>query len=173
MSKSPEIANAAPPIHVMAGVVTDVRGRVLLARRTQGRDLAGLWEFPGGKVDPGETPEQALARELHEELGIDADIGAPLISVPQQMPHKRIVLDVRHVPAHRGQLAPIDLLQKISLIQDHWQPHVVAEMNDYQFKISKLQGEFVWHSHADTDETDHAGMAHGSSSRGGLRGPFP
>lgn len=108
MSKSPETANAAPPIHVMAGVITDVRGRVLLARRTQGRDLAGLWEFPGGKVDPGETPEQALARELHEELGIDADIGAPLISVPQQMPHKRIVLDVRHVPAHRGHPRGLD-----------------------------------------------------------------
>lgn len=92
----------------MAGVVTDVRGRVLLARRTQGRDLAGLWEFPGGKIDPGETPEQALARELHEELGIDADIGAPLICVPQQMPHKRIVLDVRHVPAHRGHPRGLD-----------------------------------------------------------------
>ena len=97
-----------PAIHVMAGVVTDVRGRVLLARRTQGRDLAGLWEFPGGKVDPGETLEQALARELHEELGIDADIGAPLIRVPQQMPHKRIVLDVRHVPAHRGHPRGLD-----------------------------------------------------------------
>ena len=92
----------------MAGVITDVRGRVLLARRTQGRDLAGLWEFPGGKIDPGETPEQALARELQEELGIDADIGEPLICVPQQMPHKRIVLDVRHVPAHRGHPRGLD-----------------------------------------------------------------
>ena len=92
----------------MAGVITDVRGRILLARRTQGRDLAGLWEFPGGKVDPGETPEHALARELQEELGIDADIGEPLIRVPQQMPHKRIVLDVRHVPAHRGHPRGLD-----------------------------------------------------------------
>lgn len=92
----------------MAGVVTDVRGRVLLARRTHGRDLAGLWEFPGGKLDPGETPEQALARELREELGIEAGIGAPLIRVPQQMPHKRIVLDVRHVPVHRGHPRGLD-----------------------------------------------------------------
>lgn len=92
----------------MAGVITDVRGRVLLARRTQGRDLAGLWEFPGGKVDPGETPEQALTRELREELGIDADIGEALIRVPQQMPHKRILLDVRHVPVHRGHPRGLD-----------------------------------------------------------------
>ena len=101
-------ADDTPAIHVMAGVITDARGRVLLARRTQGRDLAGLWEFPGGKVDPGETPEQALARELHEELGIDADVGAHLITVPQQMPHKRIRLDVRRVPVHRGRARGLD-----------------------------------------------------------------
>ncbi len=92
----------------MAGVITDARGRVLLARRTQGRDLAGLWEFPGGKVDPGETPAQALVRELREELGIEADIGAPLIAVPQQMPHKRIVLDVHRIAGHCGKPRGLD-----------------------------------------------------------------
>ncbi|GAB1408476.1 Nudix family hydrolase [Thermomonas brevis] len=84
-------------IHVVAGVIRDARGRVLLARRTQGRDLAGLWEFPGGKVEPGESPEAALSRELKEELGIDAIAGAPVIRVPQQYPQKRLLLDVRHV----------------------------------------------------------------------------
>jgi 8-oxo-dGTP diphosphatase len=88
-------------VHVVAGVVRDARGRVLLARRTEGRDLSGLWEFPGGKVELGETPEAALARELHEELGIEARAGAAVIRVPQRYPHKRLVLDVREV-AFRG-----------------------------------------------------------------------
>jgi mannose-6-phosphate isomerase-like protein (cupin superfamily) len=56
-------------------------------------------------------------------------------------------------PAARGQCQVIDLAGKIALIDGHWQPRVVAEMNDYQFKVVKLAGEFVWHSHADTDET--------------------
>ncbi|MBO1113509.1 cupin domain-containing protein [Bordetella petrii] len=58
-----------------------------------------------------------------------------------------------HAPASRGQCQAIDLLGKIKLIDEHWQPRVVAEMNDYQFKVVKLMGDFVWHAHSDTDET--------------------
>ena len=94
--------NPSGPTHVVAGVISDVRGRVLLARRTRGRDLAGLWEFPGGKREPGESPEAALARELREELGIEAAVGAPVLRVPQRYPHKRIVLDVRRIAAFHG-----------------------------------------------------------------------
>ena len=89
-------------IHVAAAVITDVRGRILLARRTDGRDLAGLWEFPGGKRESGESLEHALIRELQEELGITVQVGAPLISVPQQYPDKRLCLDVRQVTAWQG-----------------------------------------------------------------------
>jgi 8-oxo-dGTP diphosphatase len=65
-------ANRAPPLVLVAAVVlVDADGRVLLAQRPEGKAMAGLWEFPGGKVDPGETPEAALIRELAEELGID------------------------------------------------------------------------------------------------------
>ncbi|MFA9231352.1 MAG: hypothetical protein RIR95_946 [Pseudomonadota bacterium] len=56
---------------VSAVALIDAEGRVLLAQRPEGKSLAGLWEFPGGKVEPGESPEAALIRELKEELGID------------------------------------------------------------------------------------------------------
>ena len=56
---------------VVAVALIDAEGRVLLAQRPEGKSLAGLWEFPGGKVELGETPEAALIRELREELGID------------------------------------------------------------------------------------------------------
>ena len=56
---------------VSAVALIDVDGRVLLAQRPPGKSMEGLWEFPGGKVEPGEAPEAALIRELHEELGID------------------------------------------------------------------------------------------------------
>lgn len=57
------------------------------------------------------------------------------------------------VPAERGQCQTIDLIGKIVQIDGHWQPRVVAEMNDYQFKVVKVEGEFLWHRHADTDES--------------------
>jgi 8-oxo-dGTP diphosphatase len=90
------------PVEVAAAVICDARGRVLLARRTEGRDLAGLWEFPGGKCEPGETVEVALVRELEEELGITVEVGPAVIAVPQAYPHKRLRLDVRHVGSWIG-----------------------------------------------------------------------
>ena len=60
-----------PTVLVSAVVLVDADGRVLLAQRPDGKSMAGMWEFPGGKVEPGETPEAALIRELNEELDID------------------------------------------------------------------------------------------------------
>jgi 8-oxo-dGTP diphosphatase len=62
---------ALPTVLVVAVALIDVDGRVLIAQRPEGKALAGLWEFPGGKVEPGERPEAALIRELKEELDID------------------------------------------------------------------------------------------------------
>ncbi len=66
------ITEAEHPVVLVAAVaLVDADGRVLIAQRPEGKTMAGLWEFPGGKVAPGETPEEALIRELDEELGID------------------------------------------------------------------------------------------------------
>ncbi len=71
---------AKPLLLVAACALVDADGRVLLCERPPGKQLAGLWEFPGGKVEPGETPEQTVVRELAEELGIETKIAclAPL-----------------------------------------------------------------------------------------------
>ncbi len=60
-------------ILIVAAALVDADGRVLVQRRAEGRDMAGLWEFPGGKIDPGESAEAALVRELREELGVETD----------------------------------------------------------------------------------------------------
>ena len=93
-------SGTAAPVHVVAGILRDEQGRVLLAQRPPGKHLAGLWEFPGGKVERGESAAHALERELHEELGIRARIGRRRIAVP----FEGIVLDVHEVSAYDGAL---------------------------------------------------------------------
>ncbi|MEO6968463.1 MAG: Nudix family hydrolase [Rhodanobacteraceae bacterium] len=90
-------------IHVAAGILTDAQCRVLLMQRLPGTHLAGLWEFPGGKLEANESNEQALARELREELGLEAHAFAPLISLPWTYPEKTIRLHALRVTGWRGE----------------------------------------------------------------------
>lgn len=99
-----KFAHSSPRVvPVAAGVLTDATGRILLARRTAGRDMAGAWEFPGGKIERHESSEQALKRELKEELGIEVLATEPLMSVPQNTGDKSIKLDVFKVTKYSGQ----------------------------------------------------------------------
>ncbi|MER3546376.1 MAG: Nudix family hydrolase [Rhodanobacteraceae bacterium] len=93
-------------IEVAAGVLSDARGRVLLLQRKPGTHLAGAWEFPGGKLEPGEHIEQALRRELYEELGIEAHAFAPVISIPWRYPEKFVRMHVLRVTDWGGEPRP-------------------------------------------------------------------
>jgi 8-oxo-dGTP diphosphatase len=93
----------ATVMHVMAGVLLDGTGRVLLAQRPAGKHLAGFWEFPGGKREAGETPLAALARELLEELGIHVRSAEALIRLPWRYGDRELLLDAWRVSSWRGE----------------------------------------------------------------------
>lgn len=102
MTATLEAAPATDMIHVVAAALVDAEGRVLLAQRPAGKHLAGYWEFPGGKVEPGEDPIAALRREIREEIGVDIGEATHLIAVPWRYPGKTILLDVYRVDDFLG-----------------------------------------------------------------------
>jgi len=88
-------------------------GRLLLTRRPDGGAHAGLWELPGGKVEPGETPEEALGREWKEELGVDVDLaGVEPLAFASGAPHGRhVTLLFFRVPSMRGEPEPVGVAE--------------------------------------------------------------
>ena len=90
------------PIHVAVGVLRRPDGRVFAAERLPGRHLAGQWEFPGGKLEPGENARAALGRELREEVGVEVIDARPLIRFPCEYPDRRVRLEVFEVSEWRG-----------------------------------------------------------------------
>jgi 8-oxo-dGTP diphosphatase len=90
-------------IDVAAGVLLDTDGRALVTRRPEGADQAGWWEFPGGKIEPGETPLQGLVRELDEELGIAVESASALLTCEHEYPERLVKLHVWRVTRYTGQ----------------------------------------------------------------------
>jgi 8-oxo-dGTP diphosphatase len=90
-------------IHVAAGVILGADDTVLLALRPQHKHQGGLWEFPGGKVEEGELVQQALARELHEELALEVLHCEPLLVTEHDYGDKHVKLDVWLVTRHAGE----------------------------------------------------------------------
>jgi 8-oxo-dGTP diphosphatase len=95
---------ALPLFPVVAAALVDAEGRVLLQQRPAGKALAGLWEFPGGKLEPGETPEAALVRELHEELAITVAPEAlePAGFATEPLPGRHLLLLLYVIPSWSG-----------------------------------------------------------------------
>jgi 8-oxo-dGTP diphosphatase len=89
------VADSAPVAVVVLAAVIEREGRILLSRRLKGTHLEGLWEFPGGKCEPGETHEQCLARELAEELGISAAVGRELMATEHAYAERTVRLHFR------------------------------------------------------------------------------
>jgi 8-oxo-dGTP diphosphatase len=99
----------APPVVLVAAcVLLDGDGKILITKRPQGRPLAGLWEFPGGKVEAGESPEHALIRELAEELGIDiaAKNLAPLTFASHAYPDFHLLMPLFLCKRWQGEVTP-------------------------------------------------------------------
>ena len=95
-------------VHVVAGVLYDERGRVLIAQRPAGKALAGRWEFPGGKVADGEAPFDALVREFEEELGLVVASATRMMEYPVSYPGRTIWLDVWVVGEWSGTARGLD-----------------------------------------------------------------
>ena len=101
-------ARKLPEIRVVAGALFDDQGRVLIAQRPPGSHLAGRWEFPGGKIDAGESELQALSRELTEELGVKLISAERMLGLTHDYAERRIVLSMWHVTAYEGTPRSLD-----------------------------------------------------------------
>ena len=119
-----------PPMDVVAGVIRREDGRLLITQRLADDTLGGYWEFPGGKVDPGEELKAALHRELAEELGIETEIGAEIHRIVHAYPDRDVRLyffDARILSGEPQKLEVADL---------RWV--TLAELMDYQFPEADL-----------------------------------
>lgn len=130
---------------MVAGALFDSAGRVLIAQRPAGKHMAGGWEFPGGKREPGEQPRDTLVRELREELGIEVHDAAPLIAYEHQYPHRRVLLDLWVVARYSGEPQPLDApvlrwaaiedLQRVGLLEADLP--MIPALRDYSSRSKK------------------------------------
>jgi mutator protein MutT len=144
-----------PAIHVVAAAVMDAAGRVLIAQRPPAKHLAGGWEFPGGKLEPGEERSAGLARELQEELGIAIATPRPLIRVRHAYPSREVLLDVWVVRHYRGEprgldgqalrwctrdeLAEVELLPADGpIVRAVWLPERLTQASTPDYRIGEL-----------------------------------
>jgi 8-oxo-dGTP diphosphatase len=119
-----------PTVCVVAAALYDRTGRVLIAERPPGKHLSGRWEFPGGKIDAGETEEEALRRELAEELGIAMRRARPLVRLSHDYPERRIEIALWVVEDFSGEPTGLDgqLLKWVSPTMLHDEDMLEADV---------------------------------------------
>ena len=116
---------------VSAVALVDIDGRVLLAQRPEGKSMAGLWEFPGGKQEANETLPQTLAREIQEELDIHIGVGEFLISIKHAYTHFRITLHAYHAVYRSG------IIQHLGVANHAWV--TLKDLDNYAFARTDQQ----------------------------------
>ena len=114
-------------VHVAVGVIKK-DDLIFIAKRHELQHQGGKWEFPGGKVEAGETVTQALARELNEEIGIDVQSSTPFLEIHHDYPDKSVHLDIHLVEAFDGEARHLEG-------QDHkWV--AISDLNNYEFPVA-------------------------------------
>ncbi|MGB3768418.1 MAG: A/G-specific adenine glycosylase [Phormidesmis sp.] len=103
-----EAKKPVPHKRIGVAVITDAQGKILIDRRKQEGLLGGLWEFPGGKIEPGETVEACVSREIKEELGIEIEVGSRLITIDHAYTHFKVTLNVFNCIHLSGEPQPLE-----------------------------------------------------------------
>jgi A/G-specific adenine glycosylase len=103
-----ETSSPIPHKNIGVAVIWNEQKEILIDRRPQNGLLGGLWEFPGGKIEPGETIEECIKREIQEELGIEIEVGKHLITIDHTYTHFRVTLNVHHCHHLTGIPQPIE-----------------------------------------------------------------
>lgn len=120
-----------PHKSIGVAVIWNEQGQILIDRRLPQGTLGGLWEFPGGKIEPGETVEECIQREILEELGIEIAVGEQLIAIDHTYPHLRVTLTVHHCYHLTGDPQPIECDQVLWVSLD--------EIDRYSFPAANSQ----------------------------------
>jgi 8-oxo-dGTP diphosphatase len=125
------ISPAIPHKIIGVGVLWNAQQQILIDRRRPEGTMGGLWEFPGGKLEPGETVEQCIKRELMEELGIEVEVGDRLITIEHDYSHLRVTLTVHHCRYSSGVPQPIEC-EEIRWV-------TLDEIEQYNFPAANVQ----------------------------------
>ena len=124
--------NTLPLVHVAAVALVDADGRILLAQRPEDKAFGGLWEFPGGKLEPGETPEEALVRELGEELEIDTKTSclAPLTFASHAYDKAHLIMYLYVCRVWEGDIKPTEH-QQVKWVK-------ISDLNNYPMPAADI-----------------------------------